>query len=72
MSGLQSNSDALLVAVPMVLILFAGFFRLDELWITPRKRKLQQGRRLTDWDENGVPICTDPEGAALTIARRKY
>ncbi len=61
MSILQSNRDALLVAIPMISILFAGFFRLDELF--GKSRKLVKRRRsMAGSDEKGRPICVDPDG----------
>jgi len=70
MTGIQSNTDTLLVGIPMVICLFAGLFRLDELWTMPRT-KPKPGRRLTNWDEKGVPICTDPVRTELTVYRRQ-
>jgi len=71
MPAVQSNADAFLLAVPLVVFLFVALFRLDELVCKPRKT-LRQGRRLTDWDERGAPICTDPERTVHSIARRRY
>jgi hypothetical protein len=63
-SILVSNRDALLVAVPMVGILFAGFFRLDELFGKPGKpgKPVEKRRQMTGWDKDGRPICADPDG----------
>ena len=61
---LQSNTDALLVAIPMIGILFVGFFRLDELFGKPHK-KGQRRRQVAGLDENGQPICIDPDGHAV-------
>jgi hypothetical protein len=60
MSVFQSNTDAMLVAIPMVGILFAGFFRLDELFGKPNKPVLHR-RQMSGWDEHGRPICADPD-----------
>ncbi|MFC5864186.1 hypothetical protein ACFPT7_17910 [Acidicapsa dinghuensis] len=58
-----SNSDAILVAVPMVGILIACFFRLDEMFGKPKKKvMLEHRRQMSGWDENGKPICIDPDG----------
>jgi hypothetical protein len=64
----QSNTDAFLVAIPMVVCLFGAFFRLDELVGKPRKQ-WKIGRSLSDWDEDGVPICTDPGVSANGVPR---
>ncbi len=69
--ALESNADAFLVAIPMVVALIAILFRLDELWCrTPKVR--EAGRRLSSWDENGVPICMDPGPTVYRIARREH
>ena len=66
----QTDTNGLLVAIPMVICLFAVLFRLDELLGAPRKPP-EPGRRLTNWDRNGMPICTDPVRTVPTISRRK-
>jgi hypothetical protein len=58
---IQSNADALVVAIPMIVILFLGFFRLDELVAQP-PRKSEPVCKLSGWDESGRPVCTDPDG----------
>jgi hypothetical protein len=55
----------------MMVFLLAAFFRLDELASRPRKQP-ERGRRLCNWDEDGIPICTDPVMTVYTIARRKH
>jgi hypothetical protein len=59
MAALQSDRDAILVAIPMVIVLFAAFFRLDELVCRNGKRS-GTGRTLSGWDKNGRPVCLDP------------
>jgi hypothetical protein len=61
MSVLQSTADSLLVAIPMVGLLFAGFFRLDELVGKPKKAMVTR-HRLSSWDEEGRAVCVDPDG----------
>ena len=61
MSVLQSNTDAVLVAIPMIGMLVAGFFRLDELVGKPKK-SAEHRRSMSGWDEQGRPICADPDG----------
>lgn len=60
MAILQSNADALLVAIPMVGLLFIGFFRLDELFGKP-KRRAKTRNKMSGWDQNGRPVCADPD-----------
>jgi hypothetical protein len=61
MTTILSNTDSLLVAIPMVGILFAGFFRLDELF-GKSKKPVKMRRPMVGSDENGRPICADPDG----------
>jgi hypothetical protein len=57
---LESNADAFLVAIPMVALLVAGFFRLDELFA--RNGRSRCRRRTAGLDERGMPVCLDPDG----------
>jgi hypothetical protein len=61
MIDFRSNADALLVAVPMVAVMFAGFFRLDELFSSPPKEATED-RRFSTVDENGDTVCVEPDG----------
>jgi len=57
-----SNSDAILVAVPMIGILIACFFRLDEMFGKPKKKDMVEHRRtMSGWDKEGKPMCADPD-----------
>ena len=71
MSTVPSNSDAILVAIPMLVFLVAAFFRLDELFCRPRVAP-KPGRSLSGWDERGVPICPDPGAVGHRLLRRRY
>jgi hypothetical protein len=62
MSVLQSNTDALLVAVPMIGILIVGFFRLDELVGKSKKKQTMHRRVISGLDGKGRQICLDPDG----------
>ena len=67
MHGSELNSGWLtaLVAIPFLLLLLAGVFHLDEVFVTqkqePRRQRLASGI-----DEDGQPILFDPDG------RRSY
>ena len=63
-----STTDSLLVAIPMVGLLFAGFFRLDELFGKSKKKPVKTRRPMVGLDENGRPMCVDPDGQ---VAERK-
>jgi hypothetical protein len=71
MSPQPPDDGTIFAAIPMVLMLFAAFFRLDE-WLSRPKRREVRGRPLCGWDEHGVPVCSDPEQIDLTIHRKKY
>ena len=70
MTILQSNTDALLVAIPMVGLLFAGFFRLDELF-GKSKKPVENRRSMTGWDKSGRPLLTDPDGKVPVDAAKR-
>ena len=70
MSILQSNLDALLVAVPMIGILVVSFFRLDELvGKSSKKRPVQPRRKIAGLDGAGRQICLDPDGTQQPAAK---
>jgi hypothetical protein len=58
---LISNKDALLFALPFLVILFISMFRLDQLIATPR-RAVMQRPSAADIDKHGEPILRDPDG----------
>ena len=66
---LLSNRDALLVAVPMVGIMIAGHFRLDELFGKSQKPP-EPRRKIAGTDDKGFPLCMDPDGAKQRRARK--
>lgn len=59
----QSNAGMILVAIPMIVVLFAGFFRLDELISRPEKATVRR-RRFSHWDEDGSTVTVEPDGRA--------
>jgi hypothetical protein len=67
----QTSWDVIFIAVPMLGIMLAAFFRLDELLVKP-KRKVEHRRAIAGLDEKGRPICLDPDGVAVgQVARVK-
>lgn len=60
MAILQSTADSLLVAIPMVVLLFIGFFRLDELF-GKSKKSVRTRSKMSGWDKDGRPVCADPD-----------
>ena len=58
---LNSGWDTFLYALPVLLMLFVGVFRLDELFVTPRQGPRRQ-RPATGTDENGRQVLCDPDG----------
>ena len=67
---LKSGRDAVLVAIPLLLLLFFGLFRLDELFGRSVKKP---GRPLpgSGLDANGQPFLTDPDGTPMPLRRLK-
>jgi hypothetical protein len=60
-NAILSNRDAMLFAVPFLVILFISMFRLDQLIATPT-RPVRQRPSASDIDEHGEPILRDPDG----------
>jgi len=60
-STLNSGWQTVLLAIPFVLTMFAGVFRLDELFVAPKQEPRRQ-RLASRIDENGQPILYDPDG----------
>jgi hypothetical protein len=58
---LSFGLDNLVVAIPFVVMLLAAFFRLDELFATPKKHP-GNPRHPCGIDENGDIILCDPDG----------
>jgi hypothetical protein len=71
MTVLLSNHDALLVAVPMIGILFAGFFRLDEVFGKPKKKQAKRRSQVAGVDPEGRPICIDPDGKRVERSSKR-
>ncbi len=59
-----SNADTILIAVPMIGMMFAGLFRLDE-WFSRPGTPHEKGHQLSSWDADGAPICVEPDGNLL-------
>lgn len=60
-SMLKSGWETALVAVPFLVILVAGIFRLDELVVTQKAGAKRQRSRV-GVDSSGEPILCDPDG----------
>ena len=69
---ITSNMTAMMVAVPLLAVMAAGFFRLDEFFGKPRRRAARKYRRIPlagGIDERGMPIGIDPDGRPLRETR---
>ena len=66
----ESTTNALWVAIPMIAVLFAGFFRLDELLVKPKKRRITR-RNVGGSDRSGRQVCIDPDGSTPRKAGRR-
>ena len=60
-SVLNSGWQTALVAVPFLLLLFAGVFRVDELFVS-QKQTVRRQRSAITIDEDGRPMLCDPDG----------
>jgi len=58
---LKSGRDALLFGIPLILLLLIGVFRLDESFMTKRKKQNRQ-RPARGVDREGRQIYSDPDG----------
>lgn len=58
---LRSGWDNVIVALPFLVILAFGLFRLDSLLAAPRNGASRPNRVLGT-DENGEPLVCDPDG----------
>jgi len=66
---LQSNADALLVAIPMIGILVVSFFRLDELVGKRNKKQVVHRRKIAGLDDKGRQVCLDPDGTVQAVRK---
>lgn len=65
---LKSGRDALLVGIPLLILLFIGLFRLDELFLRSKKARTPQppnGARV----RNGPAFHSDPDGKPFPLIR---
>lgn len=58
---LLSNADTILVAIPMIGVLFVGVFRLDEIIGRPQKVSLPR-KGFSHRDGDGAVVCVEPDG----------
>jgi hypothetical protein len=61
MAELQSNTDAILVGIPMVGLLIVVLFRIDLLWRRFNRFK-EEGHPLSHLDLQGQFVCVEPDG----------
>jgi hypothetical protein len=69
-SALLSSRDTLLIAIPLVLMVFISAFRLDQVIAAPKASQLRR-RPVNGVDEAGEPILRDPDGRPSGTRRRK-
>jgi hypothetical protein len=56
-----SNTDAILFAIPMLVFIVLWIFRVDQIVSRP-KTIAERGHQLSNWAEDGEPICVQPDG----------
>jgi hypothetical protein len=65
----KSGRDTLLIGIPLLLLLFVCFFRLDELLFRSRKKRVR--KPAAGSDARGVrSFHSDPDGKPLAERRR--
>jgi hypothetical protein len=69
MSLIVSNLDSVIFGIPLLMLLFPAFFRVDELAGRPLK-PVPNRRQVSGQDRNGIPLCLDPDGRLYRQARR--
>lgn len=60
MRPIESNIEAILVAIPMLLMLVVSFFRLDECIGSPVKAVSR--RRGFSHQDGAAMVCVEPDG----------
>ena len=68
-SVLNPGWETALIAVPFMLTLVAGVFRLDEVFAS-KKSTARRQRPVIGTDENGQPMLCDPDGRPYSGTRR--
>ena len=71
MTTMLSNADSVLLAVPMVGLLFVGYFRLDELFGKSQK-KVEPRKKKAGIDKRGNLVYTDPDGQVHRPKRKAF
>jgi hypothetical protein len=66
---LNSDWGTLLIAAPFLVLLIAGFLRLDSLLSAPRPKRLAHPS--IGFDRNGELFFTDPDGHPWFSPRRR-
>jgi hypothetical protein len=61
MSIFVESRDALVVAIPMVAMMFVRLFSVDEM-LSRRSERALAGRHLSFWGSDGNPECIEPDG----------
>lgn len=69
---LHPGWETALVGIPFILLLIFVFFRLDEVFVSSKRRKAPPvDRRIPiQQDENGEPVLYDPDGRPSRKPRR--
>jgi len=60
---INSGRDALLIAIPFLILMLLGLFRIDEVIAAPKRKKSERSRLgLCGTDKAGQAILRDPDG----------
>jgi len=70
MKPIESNLEAILVAIPMLLVLFVSFFKLDECISSPAKPTPQR-KGFTHLNQTGEMVFVEPDGHVHRERKRR-
>jgi hypothetical protein len=73
-SSVFSNLDTLLVAIPFLIFLVIGYFRLDEVFASPSRRenRIRARRACCSVNKDGQVFLSDPDGRPWSTVRTTH
>ncbi len=61
-AAVKSSWDSLLFGIPLLVLLFVGFFRLDEVFTSHKKHPSRSRKPIRLSTDAGEPVLRDPDG----------
>ena len=59
---LNSGWDTFVFGVPLIALLFFGYFKVDELFVKPKNKPARQKQPVPSVREATERMCSDPDG----------